>query len=262
MPDPRFVECNACRDIFSSADTEAGFARWGQGEPVRLINNPAVWGADRPRYSLLGFSKGDTQNKAMAEARAGRLPLEAVPFKGMRKRLGWLLEALRIRVSASSVDRIFQSSETEIRSSSLIRCSISAQVAPGKYSYKLADVLSADVPSGGRVKEVLIRYVRVHAAPDADNQTFVMLGLDKQLLEWSREAFGSVVGPIERVTETTYRTAKASWVHVAHPSGNLTDPQYQRWCNGENSKPKVLWAREEIAFRAASGCSKETPMKS
>ena len=61
---------------------------------MRLINNPASWGAPDPTYYLLGFSKGDTQNKAMIEAKAGRAAFQDIPFKGMRKRLGWLLRAL------------------------------------------------------------------------------------------------------------------------------------------------------------------------
>ena len=249
MSAPRFIECTACRDLLISEDFDGGFDRWGQGEPIRLVNNPAVWGADQPQISLLGFSKGETQNKAMREVKAGTLPLESVPFKGMRKRLGWMLEALGIRSPVKSVDGLFGIDEHEIRSSSVIRCSISARIAPDKYSYKLSDILAADTASGGKVKEVISRCVRLHAAPASAGQTFVMLGLDKDLIEWSRNAFAAVLGPIQKVTETTYRTATTSWAHVAHPSGNLTDPQYQRWCNGEGLKPKVFWARSEVSFR-------------
>lgn len=251
LPAPRIVKCTACRELFAKEDEEHGFPRWGDGQTIRLINNPAVWGPDHSRYSLLGFSKGETQNKAMGDAKRGQLPLEAVPFKGMRKRLGWLLEALRLRQSPVDVDRLFTDQELEIRSSSLIRCSISAQTAPNKYSYKLADILGADERSGGVVREVLNRCVRLHAAPAATTgQSFIMLGLEDDLVRWSRAAFDRHTGPVTSIKETTYRSAKSSWAHVAHPSGNQTDPQYQRWCRGEARKPKVLWAREEIEHRA------------
>lgn len=251
MPPPRIIDCKVCRDLFNSHDREGQFERWGQGQPVRLINNPAVWGADRPRFTLLGFSKGNTQNKAIAEARSGRLPLESVPFKGMRKRLAWLLDAIGLRRQPFEVDRIFEDGETEIRSASLIRCSVSARGNGGRYSYKLADVLAADAAAGGTVREVIRRCVRTHAVPGSEGQTFVVLGLDRDQIEWTRSAFASELGPLESVTETTYRNSTTSWVHVAHPSGNQTDPQYQRWCRGEGRKPKVLWAREEIARRGA-----------
>lgn len=253
MPAPKFVECTACKELFASLGSEAGFACWGNGEPVRLLNNPGAWGADRPRFSLLGFSKGATQNKAIAEAKKGRLSLEEVPFKGMRKRLGWLLDALGVRRAPFDVNKVFTAAEQEIRSGSLIRCSISAQISNGEYSYKLADILAADSRSGGKVKEVLRRCIRRYAAPDATNQTFIILGLDQALIDWTRDAFRQEVGPVHSVTDVTYRSEHASWVHVAHPSGNLTDSQYQKWCRGEGKKPKVLWAKAEVAFRSSAG---------
>jgi hypothetical protein len=200
----------------------------------------------------MGFSKGGTQNKVMAEVKAGRASLEAVPFKSMRKRLGWLLDAIGVRRAPIDVDKIFTTEEKEIQSGSLIRCSIAARMESGEYSYKLADILAADERSSGTVKAVLNRCIGLHAAPNSAGQTFVMLGLDAKLIEWVRNAFDHAVGPVASVTETTYRSAKTSWVHVAHPSGNLTDPQYQKWCRGEGKKPKVLWAKEEVAFRSGA----------
>jgi hypothetical protein len=64
-PPNAFIDCQACRDLFD----EQGFERWGHGERVRLINNPAQWGAKTPKYWLLGFSKGATQNKALVEVK-------------------------------------------------------------------------------------------------------------------------------------------------------------------------------------------------
>jgi hypothetical protein len=185
----------------------------------------------------------------MAEAKRGRLSLAEVPFKGMRKRLGWLLDALGVRRLPFSVDDVFTDVEPEIRSGSLIRCSISAKVGTGDYSYKLADILAANGPSGGKVREVLGRCISRHARPSSEGHLFILLGLEEALIEWARDAFHKEFGPAALTKPTTYRGANASWVHVAHPAGSMTDPQYERWCRGQCKKPKVEWARDEVRFR-------------
>lgn len=246
-----FIQCNACKDLFQTNDYEQGFERWGHGEPVQLLNNPVSWGARNPKYWLLGFSKGATQNKALAEVRSGKVPINAVPFKGMRKRLGWLLKSLGIRTDDNEVDAIFADSGSDIQSASLIRCSISAKNAKGEYSYQLKDILAADVTSNGKVREIIDRCANKHLAQTTRNQAFILLGLDKDLIRWTKDTFTKMFGPITTITETTYRTKGISWLHVAHPSGNQTDPQYRRWCDGGTTVPKILWARQEISFRRA-----------
>jgi hypothetical protein len=222
---------------------------WGQGEPIRLINNPASWGAADPVFSLLGFSKGSTQNKAMSDVKAGNIAFEDVPFKSMRKRLSWLLRALRLLKDGEQVDWLFHPSETRFQSSSLIRCSISAQDDNGNYSYKLKDILDVDSKSGGRVREIMCRCAKQHLANATVGHSFILMGLDKDLIKWCKAIFTDVFGSINVQTATTYRTQQMSWVHVSHPSGNQTDPQYLRWCEGKTRIPKVIWAREEIFHR-------------
>jgi hypothetical protein len=210
---------------------------------------PGKLGAADPKYYLLGFSKGETQNKAMIEVKAKRASFEDVPFKGMRKRLGWLLRALGLIGSAESVDGLFRSSESRFQMASLIRCSISARNAGGGYSYKLKDILDADGQSDGNVRAVMLRCARKHLSGIKAGTSFVMLGLDQEQIKWTKEAFEAVYGPVSVPKPTAYRSDGLSWVHVAHPSGSQTDPQYERWCNGTTSVPKVLWARDELAYR-------------
>jgi hypothetical protein len=244
-----YISCAVCKDLFKTCDTEDGFERWGQGEPVRLINNPASWGSVAPKVFLLGFSKGATQNKAMAEAKRGRATFESIPFKGMRKRLGWLLRGLRLTKSDAPPDSMFSRSETRFQSTSIIRCSISARTASGAYSYKLKDILEADSVSGGKVTEILQRCTKRHLASATPGQHFVLLGLDEAQIKLSKKAFEHTFGPLQTVKPTVYRNRDHSWVHVAHPSGSQTDPQYSKWCAGETSTAKVVWAREELTNR-------------
>ncbi len=248
-----FEACTACKDLFTHHDRDGPFERWGQGEPVRLINNPASWGATEPRYYLLGFSKGNTQNKALAEAKMGRAKYEDVPFKGMRKRLGWLLKALGIDIRDGALDRIFMPTETRVQSASLVRCSISARTASGGYSYKLGDIIEADKAASERVREVIRRCVGKHLTGALDGTSFILLGLDEDQIQWTRDAFEEQYGPLHSPKPTVYRNDQLSWVHVAHPSGSQTDPQYQRWCSGETSTAKVVWARSELDRRRLAG---------
>lgn len=252
MSAAKFIECTACRELFRECDTEAGFARWGQGETIRLLNNPARWGAEKPQVVLLGFSKGPAQNKAMAAVKAGAMRLEEVPFRGMRTRLRWLVDALELRAKPVDVEQFFEKTEEQIHSGSLVRCSISARTNSGAYSFALKDILAADAPAGGKVGEVIRRCTQLHSRPTGGRQLYVMLGLDKELVRLSKTAFSQLVGAVSQVQKTTYRSANVSWAHVAHPSGRLTDSQYQRWCRDEGREPKLEWAREEVKLRIAA----------
>jgi len=243
-----YISCTACKEFFRKQDWEYGFERWGHGEPVQLINNPADWGSENPTYRLLGFSKGDTQNKAMAEERKGRTSFESIPVKGMRKRFPWLFRGLGLR-ELPNPDGLFLSSEKEFQSGSVIKCSISARKADGKYSYKLQDIIDADGPSGGKVRKILSTCIERHLSQEPPGRTFVIFGLDEGLIAWCRNAFAEAYSSLRQVKPTTYRNEDLSWVHVAHPSGNQTDPQYQRWCDGHTTTAKVVWARDELAYR-------------
>lgn len=247
-----FIKCDACKGLFSCHDRDGSFERWGEGETIRLINNPAQWGTDKPIYRLLGFSKGDTQNKAMSESKVGKLPFEEVPFKGkvMRKRLDWLLTALQLKSHEEPIDSLFRSTEQNFQSSSLIRCSISALNSNGKYSYKLKDILESDAKSGGKVREILQRCTSRYLTNAKPGETFIMLGLENDLIKWSKKMFEQHFGKLETIDKTTYRNDNLSFVHVAHPSGgSQTDRQYQDWCAGTNKTPKIRWALDEIQYR-------------
>lgn len=247
-----YITCTACKQFFTCHDSELGFERWGHGEPIQLINNPASWGSTDPKYKLLGFSKGTTQNKAMAEERKGREIYESIPFKGMRKRLSWLFQGLGLR-GLPNPDELFLPTEKECQSGSIIKCSISAQKADGTYSYKLKDILDADGPSGGMVRKVLKNCIKTHLSNERSGRSFILFGLDKEFISWCKSEFAEAYQGVYQVKPTIYRNKNLSWVHVAHPSGNQTDPQYRKWCAGETSVPKVVWARDELSSRNKQG---------
>jgi hypothetical protein len=184
----------------------------------------------------------------MAEERKGRATFESIPFKGMRKRFPWLFQGLGLRVLPNP-DELFLPSEKECQSGSIIKCSISARKVDGDYSYNLKDILDADAQSGGMVRKILNTCIHTHLSEERPGRSFILFGLDKDFIGWCKSAFSAVYQGVQQVKPTTYRNDNLSWVHVAHPSGNQTDPQYRNWCEGNTSIPKVLWAREELARR-------------
>lgn len=247
------VQCSECKKYFSKISTENGFEVWGQGEMIRLINNPAIWGsAKEPMYYLLGFSKGDIQNKALADVVRGRARFEDVPFKGMRHRLKWLLEALGLIQPHNEIAELFEKREKKCSSSSLIKCSISVQGSNGKYSFKMKDILEADIITNGRVKEIAETCARKHLSKVGENRLFIMLGLDKKYIKICREVFTRLYGKQSSDSQIDYSSGSLTWIHVAHPSGNQTDPQYKRWVKAETDEPKVLWAKKQVEKRLTS----------
>lgn len=244
------IQCSECKKYFSKFSSENGFEVWGHGESVRLINNPAIWGsAEGPMYYLLGFSKGDTQNKAIADVVRGKVRFEDVPFKGMRHRLKWLLEALDLIQSNMELAELFEEGEKNCSSGSLIKCSISVQDDNGKYSFKMKDILDADSITNGRIKEIAETCAKKHLSIVAENRVFIMLGLDKNYIKMCREVFAKIYGKQSSESQIDYSSGNLTWVHVAHPSGSQTDPQYNRWVKAETKTPKVLWAKKQVEKR-------------
>lgn len=184
----------------------------------------------------------------MEEEKKGLATFESIPFKGMRKRFPWLFKGLELR-DLTNPDALFLSSEKECQSGSIIKCSISVRKAGGNYSYKLKDILDANSSSGGMVRKIMHTCIKTHLSTERSGRSFILFGLDESFISWCKSAFEETYGSLRQIKPTTYRSDSLSWVHVAHPSGNQTDPQYQKWCEGRTTTAKVLWAREELAYR-------------
>jgi hypothetical protein len=237
-----FLDCSRCKTLLAGETCRSGIDIWGEGGALRLENNPAVWGAERASVYLLGFSKGGTQNQELLKVRADRANFEDIPFKGMRHRLQWLMEALGL-LQDKKIESIFSGDEQRIQSASLVRCSLSADTGAGKYSYKMKDILDADELL---LRQVAENCVRQHLGNAKPGSLFILLGLDPKYIKLCQQVMSHVFGSVAPITATTYR-AGCMWVaHAAHPSSNQTDPQYKRWVSGETKKAKVVWARNLV----------------
>ena len=237
-----FLNCSRCKTLLAGETCRSGIDTWGEGGTLRLENNPAVWGAEDASVFLLGFSKGTTQNQELLKVRADRANFEDIPFKGMRHRLQWLLDALGL-LKDKKVESIFGSDEQRIQSASLVRCSLSANTGTGKFSYKMKDILDADEPL---LRQVAENCVRQHLGSAKPGSLFILLGLDAKYIKLCQQVMSEVFGSVVPVTATTYRAGRMWIAHAAHPSSNQTDPQYKRWVSGETQKPKVVWAKNLV----------------
>jgi hypothetical protein len=239
------IECTRCKDLFEKHDVEDGAELWGQGEGLRLINNPATWGASTPKVWLLGFSKGQTQNKAIAEYRRGYRSFESIPFDGFRDRLRDLLAALEMPGSAS-VDEVFKASESRYRTTSVIRCSISARVESGKYSYRMKDILGVADTDKRRLREIMSRCVGGFLSQLVPGDKVILQGLDSAYIKLLRSVVEDTYGGAKATSPVTYRANGVSWIHVSHLSKAQPENQFQAWLAGNLGKGKVRWAKEEL----------------
>jgi hypothetical protein len=222
-----------------------GTERWGEGEGLRMINNPATWGAEKPKVWLLGFSKGETQNRAMAEFHRGRRSFESIPFDGFRDRLGDLLRALRLPTRAP-IDELFTASEPFYRTTSVIRCSISARVGSGSYSYRMKDILDVTGRERERLHQIMSRCVGAFLGRLRPGDKVVLQGLEHAYINRLHSTVEATYGEAEMRSPVTYRGRGVSWVHVTHLSKAQPEKQFQEWLAGTRGQGKVRWAQEEL----------------
>jgi len=122
LPNHGKVSCRKCFAGGTGSIMQSG--NW------RIQNDPCHWGSATPKYLVLGFSKGFTQADELDSGR-----FEDVPFKGMRRRLGQILEKFGMLGQADRIEEQFSNHENEIAFASLIRCSV-ARIDEGQSKVK------------------------------------------------------------------------------------------------------------------------------
>ena len=246
------ISCSKCMDLFSN--TRATKSWGGLGEPCKLINNPGSWGAENPKYLVLGFSKGPKQNEAWRNYEQGRLKFEDVPFYSrkkpeskslsMRERLQMLLVALGFIDEYEDINNLFHSSEDSLSFGSVIRCSISVQDSIS-YTEDLKKIISTfgkDSCSSSIISNCINNYLS-----DIPSGTIiVLLGMDKDYIAESKRIFCSLYRTMRKINALSYTDGKRTWIHVAHPSGRLADKHFIAWVNAENKSKKVRFVHTAI----------------
>lgn len=91
----------------------------------RITANPLAWGSETPEIIVLGFSKGPTQDGALATT-----PHEQIAYKGSRPAVGKILSNVGVFARpadggyAKVVDKLIADRQGAIHFGSLVRCTV------------------------------------------------------------------------------------------------------------------------------------------
>lgn len=184
----------------------------------KLINQPAAYGSSEPRYLVLGFSKGATQ-QALYE----RGPIEQVAFAKMRPRLSTALQVMGVLEPGDSVDRWIANPKSHFAFGSLIRCSASRkngnkQDAQGNPVYATSGALIKK--SFKEIPEVLSRCAsRYLSNLPASLETVFVLGNDDGYVDGFKNLIRRLYPDnFRELNSMAYMAGNKRWVHLAHPS--------------------------------------------
>jgi len=134
--------CAACFD---------GRATWGKSvsssdDGWTLDNNPCAWGAQNPRFLLLGFSKGERQSSGIVTR-----PHNNIPYAGFRPRLTAGLQKLGLLHPADTIDAHIRGDEQNWAFGSVVRCrhleAVSSPAVTPRDDFKLSSCHNEDLPS-------------------------------------------------------------------------------------------------------------------
>src|SRR5205823_5625698 len=107
------LDCSRC---FKNSESFQQLGQW------RMRRDPGAWGSTRPKYLVMGFSKGATQADIYANG-----DFDDVAFGGeiTRRNLTNILRKVRLLKPDETVDEKIRATERDFHFASLVRCSLS-----------------------------------------------------------------------------------------------------------------------------------------
>ncbi len=220
------IKCQDCFDVDSNEVMP--HPNW------RMLNQPAAYGSRNPRYLVLGFSKGATQQAIYESGR-----LEDVAFAGMRPKLTEALRVMGLLKGSDKVDQWIANPEGYIAFGSLIRCSASRKNGEktdvnGDSIYatsgKLINKSFNEIPNV--IKHCAKKYLT--NLPDS-LETVILLGNDDKYVQNCQEVIKSLYAESFRIKNDMWVQAGGkNWVHIAHPSP--ANGHFSKWLKGEGKQ--------------------------
>lgn len=231
----------SCRRCFTNIEgDERDIGAW------HVVNDPGAWGASNPKVLVLGFSKGFTQANAFKSGK-----FEDVPFKKARGRLRSILCRIGLLDQAETdeeFNRRFEATERDFAFGSVVRCSLSRMNSKtGRYECTGQVMTKAfSEPVSTVVRCCAQTYL---SALPANLQVIILLGTTAGYIKDCKKLIRSI-HPIsfEEVNDVAYRTDKAMWIHVTHPSG--MNGYYGKWMSAD--KTDASGSKREDAIYALS----------
>jgi hypothetical protein len=232
LPPHGRMPCTACFD---------GRATWGKtslssDDGWTLDNNPGAWGAQNPRFLLLGFSKGERQSIGILTR-----PHDEIPYAGFRPRVSAGLQKLGLLDPTDTIDAHIRSDEQDWAFGSVVRCTLakggkkSGTIIPSSVnatSYdtwrnRCTDLYLSKLPP--RLKVV------------------VMLSNDDHYMETCRERIAQLHPGTCKINPVAYGDGRLTWVHVIHFGGQAFN-HMRDWMAGADNKAgsKGKWAVQAV----------------
>ncbi|HWD37276.1 MAG TPA: hypothetical protein VG944_00375 [Fimbriimonas sp.] len=210
------IECRRCWD---KRDGQSSFT--SKNKRFQLINDPGAWGAQDPKYLVLGITKGNTQSDAMSiSERDGSF--DQVAFKDFRPRLTRVLHAVGLATHTKSVSELISANERNFGWGSVVRCSLTGwDKKNGVFSGESGKVLPAfkDLEMGPVVSNCFDQFLSV-LPPRV--KIVVLLGNSDDYVEKMsylvRTRYLTDFSAPPSYERIAYHAGGRLWVHVGHPS--------------------------------------------
>ena len=217
------LNCSRC---FKHGESFQQIGQW------QMRRDPGAWGSARPKYLVLGFSKGATQADIYANG-----DFDDVAFGGERTRrnLTSILRKVGLLKPDETVHEKIRATEKDFHFASLVRCSLSrydaeASEKRGRSVYVTSGRLIAKAFSevGHVIDECADAFLT--RLPDSLKAVLV-LGVTDSYIKSVREKMCDLYPSNFRIINAVaYENDRLLWIHLTHPSmGNGT---LNRWLTG------------------------------
>jgi len=192
----------------------------------RLHNNPGYYGSSTPKFLVLGFSKGATQDKVAEQG-----DFDRIAFAGFRSRLQTVLETLDIMPENRGVDELLTAHEKDFGFASLIRCSLckikgdSCITSGNIINSSFKDNLSYPI-----INRCAMTYL---ARLPESIHLVILLGTNDSYIDQTRQLFQKIYLDFRSINPVAFRAGGSVWIYAAHPSpanGHLSN-----WVNADES---------------------------
>lgn len=232
-----------CAECFTDSSPVRSVGKW------KMRRDPGSWGAQHPRYLVLGFSKGATQTDIYATGR-----FDDVAFGGDRTRqnLTDILRRVGLLPANQTVDARICAGEREFHFSSLVRCSLArldekAYAKDGREKYITSGSLITK--SFSEVPQIINTCTtRFLGTLPESLKLIVVMGVTDSYIRCVRETMKRLhPAGFRTMSDVAYKNDKRLWVHLTHPSkGNGT---LNAWLNGD-VRSNASAAKRELAIEA------------
>jgi hypothetical protein len=155
-----------------------------------------------------------------------------------------LLVSLGLMTESENIDNLFYSAEKQFSFGSVVRCSISVKSDSG-YTEDLKKII-ATFSGDSCSSKILNNCINNYLSQIPKGTIVVLLGMDKEYINETKNIFGSLYKGLRKINALSYTDGERTWVHVAHPSGRLTDKQFTAWVNADNKSKNAHLVQSAI----------------